>query len=79
MIPNILEDEVLAQTYLIVGYLLKCNFDSLNFDLDCSEKFIIAAKSTLEKGSIEKGVYSNIIKVMGILAAQSLITLKNSQ
>lgn len=34
MIPAITDDEVLAQTYLIVGYLLKCNFDSLNLDLD---------------------------------------------
>jgi hypothetical protein len=51
----------------------------LNFDLDCSEKFIDAAKVSLSKEKIDKTIYSNIIKVLGILAAQSLITLKNSQ
>lgn len=79
MVPIVEDDEVLAQAYSIIGYLLKNNFDSLNFDLRCSEKVIETAALTLLREKLERGVYSNILKVLGILAGQSLLTLKNSQ
>ena len=79
MITELEDDEILAQTYSIIGYLFKNNFDALNFDLDSSEKFIDITKNVLAKEKLDRGVYLNIIKVLGILGAQSLITLKNSQ
>lgn len=35
IIPTLEDDELLAQTYVMVGYLLKNNFDALKFDIDC--------------------------------------------
>lgn len=78
MIPSLEDDELIAQSYAVVGYLFKNNFNSLHFDLDCSESLIDTAKTTLEKEKIDKTVFSNIIKVIGILTNQALITLKNS-
>ena len=62
IVPVIEDMEVLQQTYLIVGYLLKSNFDSVSFDLDFAERFV----GVLEKGGVDAGVYSNLVKVLGI-------------
>ena len=77
IVPVVEDMEVLQQTYLIVGYLLKSNFDSVSFDLDFAERFVGVSRGVLEKGGVDAGVYSNLVKVLGILAGQSLITLRN--
>ena len=79
IVPVVEDMEVLQQTYLIVGYLLKSNFDSVSFDLDFAERFVGVSRGVLEKGGVDGRVYTNLVKVLGILAGQSLITLGNSQ
>ena len=70
---------MVVQGYCIVGYLIKNNFDSMNFDLDGAERLVETAKMTLTRDKLSKEVLTTVIKVVGILAGQSLMTLKTSQ
>lgn len=69
----------MAQVFSLIAYLLKNNFDSLQVDLEPAEEIVYASSTVLAREKISGGVLINLLKCIGILANQAILTLNTSE
>lgn len=78
LILSVDEDDTLAQVFNLIAYLLKNNFDTLQIDLEPAEEIVYASSTVLAREKVSGGTLINLLKCIGILANQAIMTLHTS-
>lgn len=69
---------LLAKEFVLIGFLIKNNFDGQSVDFDTDEDIMdLCLKEIKEPTS--KDCFNHALKIMGILANQAIVTINNSQ
>lgn len=79
LIPCAEDDELLAQVYNLIAYLLKSNFDAVQVDEEPAEQIVEFTQVYIQKEKIPQPTLINLLKCMGILGSQAVLTLANSE
>ena len=79
LVPCAEDDELLAQIYNLIAYLLKNNFDAVQVDHEPAESVVEYTQSILQREKLAQPTLINLLKCIGILANQAVITLANSE
>jgi hypothetical protein len=72
------DDEFLSQVYNLMAYLLKNNFDTLQMDLEPAEEVVYCTQGVLMRDKVSQSTLINMLKCVGILANQAVLTLPSS-
>ena len=79
LVPCAEDDELLAQIYNLIAYLLKNNFDAVQVDHEPAESVVEYTQNVLQREKLAQPTLINLLKCVGILANQAVITLSNSE
>jgi len=79
LVPCAEDDELLAQIYNLIAYLLKNNFDAVQVDHEPAESIVEFTQSVLQREKLAQPTLINLLKCVGILANQTVLTLTKSE
>lgn len=66
------DDGLISQCYSAICYLLKSNFNPSEINMEAAEEIISASVVTLKREKVSNGLFTNLLYVIGTLAAQAL-------
>lgn len=79
LILSVEDDEILAQVFSLIAYLLKNNFDTLQIDPEPAEEIVYSSSTVLAREKLSGGLLINLLKCIGIMANQAIMTLHTSE
>ena len=71
------DPEVLEKELILIGFLLKINFNNVSVDYETDEDITDICLREVKNPKNDK-CFSNAIKVLGILGSQGIVTLSHS-